>query len=98
MDARALGRLKGAGGGVEVAFQAARQRAQGDALDLGSHGAHGFLVAGRGGGETRLDDVDAQLFQGVGHLQLVLDAQRKAGRLLAVTQRGIENENSIRVV
>ncbi len=98
VDARALGGLQGAGGGVEVAFQAARQGTQGDALDLGRHGVDSGFVTGRGGGETRLDDVDAQGLQGVGHLQLVLDAQRKAGGLLAVTQAGIENEDPVRVL
>src|SRR3990172_10038891 len=47
---------------------------------------------GGGGREAGLDEVDPHLLQGAGDLQLLVGAQRNAGRLLAVTEGRIENQ------
>ena len=52
----------------------------------------GLEVAGRRRREPGLDDVDAQALERAGDLQLLLDVQRDAGRLLAVAQRRIEDQ------
>ena len=53
----------------------------------------------RGGDrEAGLDDVHAQPRQLVGDLQLLLHVQRDAGRLLAVAQRRVEDEDAVRVL
>ena len=48
---------------------------------------------GDAAGKSRLDDVDAQLHQCVGDFQLFVGGQRRAGRLLAVAQRGVEDDD-----
>jgi hypothetical protein len=59
--------------------------------------AHGFQVAGAGGGEARLHDVHAQPRQLVGDLQLLLDVEGGAGALLAVAQGGVEDLHDLAV-
>ena len=51
----------------------------------------GLEVAGRGAGEARLDDVDAELFELLRDLELLLGGEGDAGGLLAVAQGGIED-------
>ena len=48
-------------------------------------------VAGRGGREAGLDDVHVEPHELARDLQLLGDGERRAGRLLAVTQRGVED-------
>ena len=48
-------------------------------------------------GKAGLDDVDAQLVQQVGDLELLLEGHGGAGRLLAVAQGGVENDDAIGV-
>ena len=52
--------------------------------------AHGQEVVGRGGREAGLDHVDTQARQLLGHGQLLRRGQRKARRLFAIAQGGIE--------
>ena len=56
--------------------------------------ADGLEVAGRGDGEAGLDDVDAQVDQRLGDLHLLGQVHARAGRLLAVAERGVENHDS----
>ena len=46
--------------------------------------AHGFQIVGRGGGESRFDDIDAEPRQRARHFHLLGGRHRRARRLLAV--------------
>ena len=52
-----------------------------------------FEITGRRGGKTGFDDIDAKLHQRIGHFELFRLGHRRAGRLLAITQGRIENQN-----
>jgi hypothetical protein len=52
----------------------------------------GEVVRG-GSRETGLDDVDVQPSELMGKLDLLLGRQREAGRLLAVAERRVEDQN-----
>ena len=58
---------------------------------------HGLEVARRGDREAGLDDVDAEARELVGDLELLGRVQRDAGRLLAVAQRGVEDDDPVGV-
>src|SRR3954452_11898379 len=59
--------------------------------------ADGREVARRGDGEAGLDDVDAEPRELVRDLQLLGLVQRDAGGLLTVAQRGVEDDDPVRV-
>ena len=61
--------------------------------DLGD----GVEVALGGDREAGLDDVDAHGVEEVGDLQLLLEGHGGAGALLAVAQRGVEDEDAVGV-
>ena len=73
----------------------ARQAADHRPLDRFGHGADRLGVAGRGGGEAGLDDVDAEVAQRLGDLHLVGRVHAEAGRLLAVAQGGVEDQDAV---
>ena len=52
-------------------------------------------VARRRGGEARLDHVDAEVAQRPRDLELLPEVHRRAGRLLAVAQRGVEDDDAV---
>ena len=54
-------------------------------------------IALRGDREARLDDVDAHLVEEVGDFQLFLERHGRAGALLAVAERGVEDHHAIPV-
>ncbi len=64
-------------------------------LDLLGDGDDGLEIAVGGDREAGLDDVDAHLVERFGDLQLFLERHRGAGALLAVAQRGVENEDAV---
>ena len=64
-------------------------------LDAASDRLHGLEVAFRGDREAGLDDVDAHLVQEIGDLQLLFQVHGGAGALLAVAQRGVEDQDAI---
>ena len=64
-------------------------------LDGARDRLHGLEVTRRGDRKARLDHVDAQPRKLLRDLQLLLRVQRDAGRLLAVTQRRVEDQNSV---
>ena len=63
--------------------------------NFGGDGAHRIEVARRSDGKAGFDDVDTQRFQLARQLQLFRAMHGKAGRLLAVAQRSVENMNLI---
>jgi hypothetical protein len=93
MDAGRLGAAHRLRRPLDVPLVAARQAGDGRALDPGGDGADRLEVAGRGGREPRLHHVHPKRDQGVGDLQLLVGRQRGAGRLLAVAQRGVEDDD-----
>jgi hypothetical protein len=91
----ALRRLQGCGGARYVVRVTTRQAADDWSADFRGDGLHGIEVAGRCGGETGFDDVDAQIAQRRGDAQLLAQGHAAAGGLLAVTERGIEDDDPI---
>ena len=91
VDAGILGFLDGVPGGVDIGLDGAGEGADGGAADLARDHLDSLEVAGRGAGEARLDDVDAELFELPGDLELLLGGEGDAGGLLAVSQGGIED-------
>ena len=85
------------GGARDVAVVGARQRADGRFLDRRGDRADGLEVAGRGGGEAGLDHVHPQALELAGDAHLLVLGHRGAGRLLAVAQGGVENDQAVRV-
>ena len=95
MDAPALGRLDRLAGAVDVLLAGARE-----AADHGVLGALGDLVDGgeialRGDREAGLDDVDAHVVEHLGDFELLLVRHGGAGRLLAVAQGGVEDDDAV---
>ena len=92
VDTRALGGLQGLSRDLDVLVDGARQAADralvaSEAADLG----HALEVAGARDGEARLDDIDIHADELARDDELFLGVHARAGRLLAVTQRGIED-------
>jgi hypothetical protein len=54
-------------------------------------------IAGTGDRKARLDHVDAQRVEQIGDLQFLFEGHGSAWRLLAVAQRGVENNDAIGV-
>ena len=95
MDARALRRLDGFAGAVDVvkagAGEAADHRVLGTLGDL----VDGGKIAFRGDRKTGLDDVDAHLVEELGDFELLLVGHRRARALLAVAQGGVEDDDAV---
>ena len=92
------GGFDGAGGGFDVCAFAAGER--GDARALGGadflgDGADAGGVAVGGDGEAGLDDVDAEAGELVRHAQLFGVVHGAAGRLLAVAEGGVEEDDLV---
>ena len=62
-------------------------------IDLGDL-RDGLEVAVGGDRKARLDDVDAHLVEELGDLDLLVERHRGAGRLLAVAQGGVEDDDA----
>ena len=60
-------------------------------------GGDGLEVALGGDRETRLDNVDAHGVEHLGDLQLVFKIHGRAGRLFAIAQGGVENDDGFGV-
>src|SRR5262249_2617954 len=87
--------LEGGGGPVDVLGVAAGQAADDRPLHLPSDGLDGLEIAGGGDWEAGLDHVHAEVLQRVGHLQLFAQVHAGPGRLLAVAQRGVEDDEAV---
>ena len=72
---------------------AARQAGDDRAADLLRNAADRLGVGRRGDREARLDDVHAEQIELTGQQQLLGHPEREPGRLLAVTQRRVEDSN-----
>ena len=84
---------------VDVAQAHAREpadrRGARERADLLGHLARRLEVLLGRDGEAGLDDVHVQARQLPGHLQLFHRVHREPGRLLAVTERGVEDDDSV---
>ncbi len=90
-----LGVPDGCAGAGDVGLDRPRE-----ACDRGTLGApgdlrHGFEVAVGCDWKTGLDDVDAHFVEHGRDGELVLEAHRGAGALLAVAQGGVENDDGV---
>ena len=65
------------------------------ALHLASDLGDGLEIALAGDREAGLDDVDAHGVKKVRDFELFLEAHRRAGALLAIAQRGVEDEDAV---
>ena len=80
-------------GQVDVPLVAARQRGDDRAPHLGGDLAHAPVVALGRGREAGLDDVHAERVELPGEPELLLGREAVAGRLLAIAQRGVEDQD-----
>ena len=87
-------RLAGAG---DVGGDGAGEAGDDGVLHAPGDLAHRLEIAVRGDREAGLDDVDAHLVEEVGDLELLLERHGRAGALLAVAQRGVEDYDAILV-
>jgi len=90
VDARPLGFFESLGGGGNVLGVGAGQAGDDRAADFGGDFAYGGEVSLRGGGEPGLDDVDAELGEGLGDLQFFRGVEGDTGGLFAVPKRRVE--------
>jgi hypothetical protein len=90
MDARAIGKLQRPRRHLDVLGFCARQRRDARLANGLRNRGNGRKIALRGHGKAGLDDVHAQVFQGMGHGELFLRGHRATRRLLAVAQSGVE--------
>ena len=95
VDARTLRPLQRFGRPRDVAVVGARQRADGGFADGLGDRAHRFEIAIAGRRKAGLDHVDAQAFQLPGDTELLFACHRSAGRLFAVAQGGVENDELV---
>ena len=95
MDACAVSKLNGAGGHFNVFPLGAGQGTDARSADGLGDGGDGREVALGRHGEAGLDDVHAEVFKGMGHGELFLGGHAAAGRLLAVAQGGVKEDNVI---
>src|SRR6476620_2190662 len=95
VDARRVDALQRLDGGVDVLVVGAGQRRD-DAADRAAHLADALDLAWRRDREARLYDVDPEPLELARDLHLLASVERDAGRLLAVTQRGVEDPDGVR--
>ena len=80
---------------INVIRVAARQTADHRPLDLPGNRLHRLEIARRGDREARFDDVDTEVLERLGDLQLFPQVHAGAWRLLAVAKRRVENDQAI---
>ena len=97
MDARPLRVPHRLAGARDVGGDGAREPATTAFFDAPGDLAHRLEIAARGDREAGLDDVDAHLVEQLGDLELLLERHGRAGALLAVAQRGVEDHDAILV-
>ena len=71
------------------------QRTYGGIFDDVGNGLHSFKVTVRAGGKARFNDVNFQTLKLAGNAQLFIFGHGSAGRLLAVTQGGVKNDQLV---
>ena len=95
MDARPLGKLQRPGRHLDVFGLGAGEGSDARLANGLGDRRDGSEVAFGGHGETGLNDVDAQIFEGVRHGEFFLRGHAATGRLLAIAQSGVEECNVI---
>ena len=95
MNAGAVGVFQRARGHDDVFALGASQRGNARAANGLGDGGDGREVAFGGHGKAGFKDVDAQVFESVGHRELFLGGHAAAGRLLAIAEGGVEDQNLI---
>ena len=98
VDALPLGMDERFGGAVDVAGGGPGQPADHRPLDPLGDFRDRFEVAVGGDRKAGFDDVDAHLVEELGDLDLLLERHRCAGRLLAVAERRVEDDDAILVL
>ncbi len=93
VNPRLFGILDGLPGAVDVFVTAAGQAADHRASYVLGDPTDRLEVAGRSDGETRFDHVHPEFNQGFGNLHLFLEVHARSGRLLAIAERGVENDD-----
>ena len=91
VDAGASGARESLGGRVYVLVSGSGERGDGRCVERSCDGAHALEVSRRGPCEARFDDGHPQALELLGDLSLLVRLQGDAGRLLAVSQRRIED-------
>ena len=95
VDARPLRLLQGLPGAIDVVVVAPGQAANRRPVHLPGNHLHRLEIPWRGDGKTGLDDVHAKFLEGVGDFQLFSQVHARAGRLLAVAQGRVENNQAV---
>ena len=93
-----LAGLQGAGSLLDILPAAPRQRGDDGPAHVARYLPDRFGIGGRRDGEAGLDDVDPERIERPGERELRLDIQGEAGRLLAVTERGVEDNDARGIV
>jgi len=93
MDTRLTGVPEGGSGDFDIFLYRAAKPADGGVLDDAGYFFDGMEIAGAGHREACFDDVNAKGLQLEGQLDLFVGIELAPGDLLAVTKRGVENEN-----
>jgi hypothetical protein len=93
VNARAGRSLESSGGGVDVLVHAAGQGGDAGTVNLGGDTLHGFEISLGGDGETGFDDVHSEAFKLMGDDELFVGVHAAAGRLLAIAQSGVKDED-----
>ena len=94
MDAPPFRRLDGFGGAFDIHGAGAGEAADNRSLDHLGDLVDRLEIALGGDRETGFDDIDAHRFEQLGNTQLLIQVHGRAGRLLAVAQRGVEDGNT----
>ena len=95
VDARGRCTAQGLGGARNVAVVGACQRTHGGVLDQAGDGLHRVEVTVGGRGKPGFDDVHAQPLQLPRDAQLLVLGHGGAGRLLAIAQGGVEDDELV---
>ncbi len=89
------GRFDGAESGVNIFLTSSRERRHFTVADFAGHRADSLQISRRCDGESRFDNVNAELFELARQAKLFIPVHREAGGLLAVTQRGVEDVDRV---
>ena len=96
MNAGIFGHADGFPAAADILFHAAGEAADLDIVPgLLRNGLDGVEISLARGRESGFDNIDAENFELMGDAQLFCVIHGAAGRLLAVTERGIKENNAI---
>ncbi len=95
MDALALRRLHRLGRAQNIIAAGAREAGNHRAANALRNALHALEIANARNRKAGFNDIDPKLGQCLGHAQFFIEIHRKTGRLLAITQSGIEYDDAI---